>query len=61
MAIKKRLLIGNPCSRKSTAERLLLNMGSHFMNRFRKLGLVDYSDNDRLTVHSGQLSVVLRD
>ena len=34
---------------------------SHFMNRFRKLGFIDYSDNDGLTVHSGLLSVVLHD
>lgn len=34
---------------------------SHFMNKFRKLGFVDYSDNDGLTVHSGLLSVVLYD
>jgi len=32
---------------------------SHFMNRFRKLGFIDYSDKDGLTVHSGLLSVVL--
>ena len=34
---------------------------SHFMNKFRKLGFVDYSDNNGLTVHSGLLSVVLHD
>ena len=34
---------------------------SHFMNKFRKLGFVDYSDGDGLTVHSGLLSVVLHD
>jgi CRP/FNR family cyclic AMP-dependent transcriptional regulator len=34
---------------------------SHFMNKFRKLGFVDYSDNGGLTVHSGLLSVVLHD
>jgi CRP-like cAMP-binding protein len=33
---------------------------SHFMNKFRKLGFVDY-DADGLTVHSGLLSVVLHD
>ncbi len=33
---------------------------SHFMNKFRKLGFVDY--NGKLTtVHSGLLSVVLHD
>jgi CRP/FNR family transcriptional regulator, cyclic AMP receptor protein len=34
---------------------------SHFMNKFRKLGFIDYSDNDGLMVHSGLLSVVLHD
>ena len=34
---------------------------SHFMNRFRELGFINYSDNDGLTVHSGLLSVVLHD
>jgi CRP/FNR family cyclic AMP-dependent transcriptional regulator len=34
---------------------------SHFMNKFRKLGFIDYSDNGGLTVHSGLLSVVLHD
>jgi CRP/FNR family cyclic AMP-dependent transcriptional regulator len=34
---------------------------SHFMNKFRKLGFIDYSDDDGLTVHSGLLSVVLHD
>jgi CRP-like cAMP-binding protein len=33
---------------------------SHFMNKFRKLGFVDY-DVDGLTVHSGLLNVVLHD
>ena len=33
---------------------------SHFMNKFRKLGFVDYSGG-ALTVHSGLLSVVLHD
>ena len=32
---------------------------SHFMNKFRKLGFVDY--NGGLTVHSGLLNVVLDD
>ena len=32
---------------------------SHFMNKFKKLGFVDY--NDGLRVHSGLLSVVLHD
>ena len=34
---------------------------SHFMDKFRKLGFINYSDNDGLTVHSGLLSVVLHD
>jgi CRP/FNR family transcriptional regulator, cyclic AMP receptor protein len=34
---------------------------SHFMNKFRKLGFIDYSDHDQLMVHSGLLSVVLHD
>jgi CRP-like cAMP-binding protein len=33
---------------------------SHFMNKFRGLGFVDY-DDEELTVHSGLLSVVLHD
>jgi CRP-like cAMP-binding protein len=34
---------------------------SHFMNKFRKLGFVDYNGSGELTVHSGLLSAVLRD
>jgi len=34
---------------------------SHFMNKFRKLGFVDYGDQGGLTVNSGLLSVVLHD
>ena len=34
---------------------------SYFMNKFRKLGFIDYSDNGGLTVQSGLLSVVLHD
>src|SRR5512135_41798 len=34
---------------------------SHFMNKFRKLGFIDYGDTDGLTVHSGLLNVVLHD
>jgi len=34
---------------------------SHFMNKFRKLGFIDYSGEAGLTVHSGLLSVVLHD
>jgi CRP/FNR family transcriptional regulator, cyclic AMP receptor protein len=33
---------------------------SHFMNKFRTLGFIDY-DGDGLTVHSGLLTVVLHD
>jgi CRP-like cAMP-binding protein len=34
---------------------------SHFMNKFRRLGFIDYTSNDGLMVHSGLLSVVLHD
>jgi CRP/FNR family transcriptional regulator, cyclic AMP receptor protein len=34
---------------------------SHFMNKFRKLGFIDYSDHKGLSVNSGLLSVVLHD
>jgi CRP-like cAMP-binding protein len=34
---------------------------SHFMNKFRKLGFIDYTTNDGLMVHSGLLSLVLHD
>jgi CRP/FNR family transcriptional regulator, cyclic AMP receptor protein len=34
---------------------------SYFMNKFRKLGFIDYSDSSGLTVHSSLLSVVLHD
>jgi CRP/FNR family cyclic AMP-dependent transcriptional regulator len=33
----------------------------HYMNKFRKLGFIDYSDNGWLTVHNGLLKVVLND
>jgi CRP/FNR family transcriptional regulator, cyclic AMP receptor protein len=33
---------------------------SHFMNKFRELGFIDYDDNG-LTVNSGLLNVVLHD
>ena len=33
---------------------------SHFMNKFRKLGFIDYDDNG-LMVHSGLLSIVLHE
>jgi CRP/FNR family transcriptional regulator, cyclic AMP receptor protein len=34
---------------------------SHFMNKFRKLGFVEFTDSGGLTVNSGLLSVVLHD
>ena len=34
---------------------------SHFMNKFRELGFVDYTGNGALTVNSGLLSIVLHD
>jgi CRP/FNR family transcriptional regulator, cyclic AMP receptor protein len=34
---------------------------SFFMNRFRKLGFVDYDAGDELQVHSSLLSVILHD
>jgi len=37
------------------------SQASHFMNKFRKLGFIDYSGNGGLTVHVGLLSVVLHD
>jgi CRP-like cAMP-binding protein len=34
---------------------------SHFMNKFRTMGFIDYAGNGGLTVNSGLLSVVLHD
>jgi CRP/FNR family cyclic AMP-dependent transcriptional regulator len=34
---------------------------SHFMNKFRTLGFIDYAGNGALTVNSGLLSIVLHD
>jgi CRP/FNR family cyclic AMP-dependent transcriptional regulator len=34
---------------------------SHFLNKFRKLGFIDYSHNGWLTVHNGLFSVILYD
>ena len=34
---------------------------SHFLNKFRKLGFIDYKNNGELTVNNGLLSVVLHD
>jgi CRP-like cAMP-binding protein len=33
----------------------------HFLSKFKRLGFIDYENNDGLTVHSGLLSVVLHD
>ena len=32
---------------------------SHFMNKFRTLGFIDYSGNGELKVNNGLLSVIL--
>ena len=34
---------------------------SHFMNKFKNLGFIDYNHSGDLTVHSGLLSIVLHD
>lgn len=34
---------------------------NHFMNKFRKLGFIDYNNDDGLTVHRGLRSVILND
>jgi CRP/FNR family transcriptional regulator, cyclic AMP receptor protein len=34
---------------------------SHFMNKFREHGFIDYSDNSGLSINNGLLSVVLHD
>jgi len=34
---------------------------NHFMNKFRKLGFIDYHNGSGLTVHRGLRSVILRD
>ena len=34
---------------------------SHFLNKFRKLGFIDYKVSGELTVNNGLLSVVLHD
>jgi CRP-like cAMP-binding protein len=34
---------------------------SHFMNKFRKMGFIDYAGSGALTVNSGLMSVVLND
>lgn len=34
---------------------------SNFMNKFKRLGFIDYSDNGWLTVHNGLFNVVLYD
>jgi CRP-like cAMP-binding protein len=35
--------------------------GSFFMNRFRKLGFIDYHAGDELQVHNSLLNIVLHD
>ena len=34
---------------------------SHFLNKFRKLGLIDYTSSEALTVHRGLLGTILTD
>ena len=34
---------------------------NHFMNKFRKLGFIDYNGDDGLTVHRGLRTVILQD
>jgi hypothetical protein len=34
---------------------------SHFMNKFREHGFIDYADNGGLTINNSLLSVVLHD
>jgi CRP-like cAMP-binding protein len=48
-------------SQESLAEMVGTTRGrvNFFMNRFRKLGFVDYQTGDELQVHSSLLSVVL--
>ena len=50
-------------SQKSLAQMVGLTrlQVSHFMNKFRKLGFIDYSGNGGLTVQGGLRSVVLHD
>ena len=51
-------------SQESLAQMVGTTRGrtSHFMNKFKKLGFIDYKgQNGRLTVHRGLLSVVLHD
>ena len=38
-----------------------LSKVSHFMNRFKKLGFIDYDNSGDMTVNNGLLSVVLND
>jgi CRP-like cAMP-binding protein len=50
-------------NQESLAQRVGITRSrvSHFMNKFRKLGFVDYNNSGGLTVHSGLLSVLLHD
>jgi CRP/FNR family transcriptional regulator, cyclic AMP receptor protein len=56
-------LVLPPVSQDSLAQMIGTTRSrvSHFMNKFRKLGFIDYSDGNGLTVHSGLLNVVLYD
>jgi CRP/FNR family cyclic AMP-dependent transcriptional regulator len=56
---------GRVCAKKLTSQTLAEMIGttrarvSHFMNKFRNLGLVDY--NGHPEIHSSLLNVVLQD
>jgi CRP/FNR family transcriptional regulator, cyclic AMP receptor protein len=56
-------LVLPPVSQDSLAQMIGTTRSrvSHFMNKFRKLGFIDYSDGNGLTVHSGLLNIVLHD
>jgi hypothetical protein len=57
----------NPNPPRSVQETLTEMVGttrslvSFFMNRFRKLGFIDYHAGDALQVHSSLLNIVLHD
>ena len=46
-------------SQETLAEMVGTTRSSHFMNKFRKLGLIDY--NGHIEVHNSLLSAVLHD
>jgi CRP/FNR family transcriptional regulator, cyclic AMP receptor protein len=56
-------LVIPPVSQDSLAQMIGTTRSrvSHFMNKFRRLGFIDYSNGNGLTVHSGLLNVVLHD